>query len=259
MIENSKIKPYLLSDTNWKNVLNTEYQLAVLPWRATEAHNYHLPYSTDNVQCVFIAEKAAEKAWLEVCKVIVLPCIPFGVQSAQLDVKFNINMKPSTQFLVLKDIVESLESQGIKKLAIMNGHGGNNFTQMIRELYPSTKVSIFTFDWYNCIDKKKYFEEAGDHAGELETSIMMHITPNLVLPLSEAGSGKYKKIKIDSLKEGWVWTQRGWLNEVTSDTGVGSPQKASSEKGKQCLNEIIDKVAKLFREISELDLANKYE
>ncbi len=248
----------LLSNTNWKVVSKTDYKLAVLPWGATEAHNYHLPYSTDNIQCKYVAEKAARKLWDEGCKLIVLPCMPFGVQSAQLEVKFNINMKPSTQFLVLKDIVESLEEQGLKKLVIMNGHGANSFIHMIRELYPKTTMKIFTLNWYDCVDKKQFFEESGDHADELETSTMMYISPQLVLPLSEAGSGKAKKIKVNSLSEGWVWTQRGWLNEVTNDTGVGDPSKASSKKGELYINAVVEKVSKALKEIADVDLNSFY-
>lgn len=252
-------KHYLLSETNWKFVKGTDYQLAVLPWGATEAHNYHLPYSTDNLQCSFIAEKAANKIWKEGYRVMVLPCVPFGVQSAQLKVKFNINMRPSTQLQVLKDIVESLEKQDMNKLLIMNGHGGNNFVQMIRELYLDTKVRIFTLNWYDCVNKEMFFDEPGDHAGELETSTLMHIAPHLVSPLEKAGNGKAKKIKINSLHEGLVWTQRGWLNEVTVDTGVGDPRKATAQKGKLYLDAVIEKVSKVLKEIADVNLKDFYE
>ena len=41
-------RPYILAETHWKTVKNTPYEVVVLPWGATEAHNYHLPYATDN-------------------------------------------------------------------------------------------------------------------------------------------------------------------------------------------------------------------
>ena len=58
-----KPRPYILSEINWKFVRDTQYQIAILPWGATEAHNYHLPYATDNIQCDYIAAEAAAKAW----------------------------------------------------------------------------------------------------------------------------------------------------------------------------------------------------
>ena len=80
----SNPKPYLLAETNWKAVQATAYQVAILPWGATEAHNYHLPYATDNYQVEYIVEKAAEKAWANGSRVIVLPCIPFGIQCMKM-------------------------------------------------------------------------------------------------------------------------------------------------------------------------------
>ena len=131
---NKPPRPYIIAENNWKSVKVTDYSIAVLPWGATEAHNYHLPYGTDNIQCDFIAAQAAKKAWENGVKVAVLPTIPFGVNTQQLDIKLTINMNPSTQAFVLRDVVDSLYGQGIRKLIVLNGHGGNDFRQMIREI-----------------------------------------------------------------------------------------------------------------------------
>jgi len=128
------MRPYILSETNWKAVKETDYQVAVLPWGATEAHNYHLPYATDNILAYHIAEESARIAWECGTKVIVLPTIPYGVNTGQKDVKLDMNLNPSTQMMILKDLITVLDRQGIYKLVIMNGHGGNDFKQMIREL-----------------------------------------------------------------------------------------------------------------------------
>ena len=253
------MRPFILKETNWKTVENGHWEVAVLPWGATEAHNYHLPYSTDNLQCEYIAEKAAEIAWAKGAKVMVLPTIPFGVNKAQMDVKFNINMNPSTQFLVLKDIVESLKTQGCRKLLILNGHGGNHFSHMLRELYDKNKFFICAADWYKAADVKKHFVHSSDHAGEFETSVMLHIAPSWVLPLSKAGPGKAKKIKMKSFEEGWVWAQRAWLGEVTRDTGIGNPALSSAEKGKKFLEAVIHKISKLLIELDQAQLDDLYK
>jgi len=147
-----KPRPYLLKETNWKNVKTTEYNLAILPWGATEAHNYHLPYGTDIYETDVIAENAAKLAWGKGAQVIVLPTIPFGVNIQQLDIKLTINMNPSTQMNVLRDIIKSIENHGIEKLVILNGHGGNNFRQIIRELQQDTKLFLSTINWYEIVD-----------------------------------------------------------------------------------------------------------
>ena len=252
-------RPFVLSETNWKTVKNTNYELAVLPWGATEAHNYHLPYGTDNIQNEYIAIESAKLAWEHGAKVSVLPNIPFGVNCQQLDIKLTININPSTQFQILKDIASALNVKGIKKLVILNGHGGNDFKQMIRELsaeFPG--MFIGQINWY-LVDPhwEKYFEDSGDHAGEMETSIMMNIAPDWVSPLSEVGDGKAKKLKFKGRREGWFWAPREWT-KVTKDTGIGNPEKATTEKGAAYLNQVIPKIADFLVELAGTDLQNKY-
>src|SRR3954465_352714 len=129
-------RPFVLAETNWKSVKDISFEVAILPWGATEPHNYHLPYATDNYESVALAEGAAEIAWNKGAKVVVLPTVPFGVNTGQLNLKLALNMNPSTQFTLLTDIASAIAGQGLKKLVILNSHGGNDFKQMIRELQP---------------------------------------------------------------------------------------------------------------------------
>src|SRR6476469_214843 len=116
-------RPYVLAETTWKTVDPTPYEVAILPWGATEAHNYHLPYGTDNIQAEQVAIRAAELAWSRGARVVVLPVVPFGVNTTQLDIKLTLNINPSTQARLLEDLVLALDGQGIHKLLIVNGHG----------------------------------------------------------------------------------------------------------------------------------------
>jgi creatinine amidohydrolase len=251
-------EPYLLSEVTWKTVRATEYEVAVLPWGATEAHNFHLPYGTDNPECAYLAREAARRAWDAGARVIALPEIPFGVNTGQLDIRLCINMNPSTQAAVLSDVARSLEGQGITKLVVLNGHGGNDFKQMIRELQPTAGIFICTINWWSCVDPKSYFDEPGDHGGELETSAMLHIRPDLVLPLSEAGDGAARAFKVTGLREGWAWAPREW-SRVTEDTGVGNPHAASVEKGARFLEAVAEKIAGFLLELAAADPGEMYE
>jgi len=197
-------RPYVLAESTWKTVDATPYDVAILPWGATEAHNYHLPYATDNVQAEQVAIRAAERAWNRGSRVVVLPAVPFGVNTTQLDIKLCLNMNPSTQAAVLRDLVSALDGQGVHKLLIVNGHGGNDFRQLIRELQPSTRVFLATINWWSCVDVTQFVEEVGDHAGEAETSAMLHLAPELVQPLSEAGPGRARPSKLRGVREGWA-------------------------------------------------------
>lgn len=251
-------RPYILDELTWKTVRDTRYEVALLPWGATEAHNYHLPYSTDNVETEKIAALAAGKAWERGAKVVVLPVVPFGVNTGQIDIPLCINMMPSTQALVLRDVAAALAGQGIPKLVILNGHGGNDFRQMIRELQPQVPIFVCTANWYQAVDQKQFFTDLGDHAGELETSVMLHVAPELVRPLDEAGPGRARTFKIPALREGWAWAPRSW-RQVTDDTGVGNPAAATAEKGKKYVEVVSEKIATFLVDLAKADTGAMYE
>lgn len=254
-------RPYVLAETTWQAVRDTEFEVAVLPWGATEAHNYHLPYATDNYQCDYIAAESARRAWDEGARVVVLPTVPFGVNTTQLDIKLDINMNPSTQAAVLRDVAESLVRQGIPRLLVLNGHGGNDFRQMIREVQVEVEeLFLCAIDWYTdaVVDKSQYFDEPGDHAGEMETSVMMHARPEFVRPLEEAGEGRERQFKLEGLRDGLAWAPREWT-EVTSDTGVGDPAQATPEKGADYLEAVTSRIGDFLAELAASDPADLYE
>jgi creatinine amidohydrolase len=253
------MKPYLLSENNWKNIKDENFDLAILPWGATEAHNYHLPYGTDNYEADYIAAESAKIAWEKGAKIIVLPTIPFGVNTGQFDILLDINLNPSTQFAIINDIVEVLNRQGIKKLLILNSHGGNDFKMILRELglkFPDMFLS--TSNWFRALNKSKYFENDGDHADEMETSLMLHFRPDLIRPLVEAGDGMDKKPKIKAFSEGWLWAERKW-SQISEDTGVGNPKLATAEKGTIYFKDITEKMAQAMVDIAEADVHDLYE
>ncbi len=252
------MRHYVLSETNWKTVKDRQYDLAILPWGATEAHNYHLPFGTDNFETELIAIESARLAWEQKARVIVLPTIPFGVNTGQKDIKLTINMNPSTQTIILKDVIESLIHHKIYKLLIMNGHGGNDFSQMIRELgYQYPQMFISTCNWYMTVEKMKIFENDGDHADEMETSLMLFLVPELVLPLEEAGDGNFKSFRIKAFNEDWAWAERQW-SRVTADTGIGNPKKASKDKGERYFTEVTEKISRLMIELAKANPDDLY-
>ena len=252
-------RPYILAESNWKSIKETKFDVAILPWGATEAHNYHLPYATDNVLSENIAAEAARIAWEKGTKVIVLPNIPFGVNTGQLDIRLDMNIYPSTQLIILNDIVENLERHDIKKLVILNSHGGNDFKIMARELgakHPEMFITVC--NWFQWKGRDDFFEHKGDHADETETSLLLYLRPDLVLPLEEAGEGKEKRHQIEALRQGWFWAERRW-SQVTEDTGIGNPKASTAEKGKQFFETITGKIAAVLLELPHIDINDMYE
>lgn len=253
------MRPYILAETNWKEIKDRSVEVAVLPWGATEAHNYHLPYGTDNYQIEAIAAEAGKIAWEKGARIMILPNVPFGVNTGQADIVLDMNIYPSTQLAILSNLIEVLNRQGIYKLVVLNGHGGNNFKTALRELglkYP--KMLLVSTDFFKVVNKSDFFEEPGDHADEMETSLMMHLHADLVLPLEEAGEGKEKKSKIRGIREGWAWSERAW-SKVTRDTGIGNPKKATKEKGEEFFNAVSEKIAELFLDVAKVEINDRYE
>ena len=253
------MRPYILAESNWETIKDADFELAVLPWGATEAHNYHLPYATDIIESDFIAAESAKIAWEKGAKVIVLPTIPFGVNTGQSDILLDMNLNPSTQFAILNDVLEVLNRQGIYKLLLFNSHGGNDFKPIVRELglkFP--KMFICISNWFQSIDKNLYFENSGDHADEMETSLLLYLKPSLVLSRDKWGDGRENKHKIKAFSEGWVWAERKW-SEITEDTGVGDPRLASKEKGEKYFKAVTQKMSELIYEVSKADIQNLYE
>ena len=183
-------------------VKDVKYDVVILPWGATEPHNLHLPYLTD---CILPHDIAVDAATLALersgVRCMVMPPVPFGAHNpGQRELPFCIHTRYTTQQAILEDIVASLYVQGIRKLVILGGHGGNNFKGMIRDLavtYPD--FLIMATDWFSIIPTKGYFEaDIDDHAGESETSAMMYYHPELV-NLAEAGDGASRPFAIASL------------------------------------------------------------
>ena len=131
-----KDREFDLSVSAYGVVRQYRYDVAILPWGATEPHNLHLPYLTDCILSHDIAVDAARKVYeLYDKRCMVLPPIPMGAQNpGQRDLSFCIHSRLETQYAILRDIVSSLYHQGYRRCLIVNGHGGNSFKNMIRDL-----------------------------------------------------------------------------------------------------------------------------
>lgn len=241
-----------LAVTCYGRVKPLQYDLVLLPWGATEPHNLHLPYLTDCILSHNIAVDAARLAKDQYgVRCMVLPYVTAGAQNpGQRELSFCIHYRHATQAAILSDIVASLHTQGYRKLVIINGHGGNTFKGMIRDLsldYPDFLIA--SSEWFAIVPAKDYFDQPGDHADELETSVMMHYHPELV-NLDEAGDGASKPFASQMLREKVAWIPRNW-QKVSTDTGIGCPRLATAEKGKRYAEAVTRKYAQLFFELAK--------
>src|SRR3954462_12381388 len=144
------MRSYVLAEQNHAFLREQQWEVAVLPFGATEPHNLHMPYGTDTYQVEAMGQRACEKAYQAGAKVLLLPAIPFGVNTNHLKVPGGLacSVTPTTQLRLLSDLVESMERQGVRKMVLLNGHGGNELKPLTRELHHRTSVFLCVCDWY---------------------------------------------------------------------------------------------------------------
>ena len=236
-------RAYILHEANYRQLREHRPQVAVLPWGATEAHNLHLPHGTDVIEATSIAERAAERADEGGAKVIVLPTIPFGNNEQQLDQIATISIRTSTAAAILNDVARSLKAQGIDRLMILNAHGGNEFKPLVRDLQREHGVLVVVVNFFAMKPAAlgEIFNEPGDHAGEMETSLILHLRPQWVA-MEQAGQGTRVPFVIEGLTQSGVWTPRPW-SASHPDTGSGDPAKATADKGRRYFEVITESIA----------------
>jgi creatinine amidohydrolase len=229
-------RPFILHEANYQQLQKYRPTAAILPWGATEAHNYHLPHGTDVIEAATLAERAAQLAVDAGAKPIVLPAIPFGNNAQQQDQIATIHLSTTTALAILTDVVESLKRQGIDRLILINSHGGNDFKPLIRDVQVKTGLLIVLVNFFQmCPDaEKRIFNNPGDHAGQLETAFLLHVCPDLV-QLDQAGEGKKIPFAVKGLNQSGVWTPRPW-SASHPDTGSGNPAGATAEKGREYID-----------------------
>jgi creatinine amidohydrolase len=235
------------------------FEVAVLPWGACEPHNMHLPYGCDALAVKKIAEISGKKAKEKGAKVIILPTMPIGINTNTMEFPMTLNFSPTTQLKMLSDIIEALEIHKVYKLIILNGHGGNEFKFMARELHRKTGVYIFILDWWSVrqdIVDEVSDDKSGEHAHEAETSWFIYLYPELV-HLEWADEGRVNEPKLKGLRDGTLKITRPW-HLLTTNAGYGNPKKATAEKGKKIVESATDKIAEVIKELSDVKIDDKF-
>ena len=142
----------------------------------------HLPYGTDLFEGTIVGEKICEEAHRRGGKVVLLPTIPFGTETNMASLPLAINVDPTTLFRFVTDVVQSCIRSGVRKIVLLNSHGGNEMKPLLRELCDQIDGHLFLCNWYNALggEYASIFEHPEDHAGEMETSFGLAYFPHLV-------------------------------------------------------------------------------
>ena len=250
----NSIHDWQLSSTNLHRIAKQNYEVAVLPIGAVEAHNRHLPEGQDLLHTTAIAQKACQTAWDKSPNIILLPAIPYGVDCNLMAFPLTISVSQTTLDAMVTDIIASLRAHGIRKIVICNGHGGNEFAPLIRQLQSEMDVFVFVCDWWK-VGKDRYeeiFENPDDHAGELETSVAMALYPELVEP-DVAGSGRAKNSRFEAVRRGWVRTSRNFA-KLNDHCAVGDPSKASADKGRRYIELVVQRLSAFLIDLAQTSI-----
>jgi len=222
------------------------FEKVILPLGSLESHGGHLPFGTDALTAYLIALDIAAR----LPKTAVLPPLNYGVSEHYRDFAFTVTVQFETQTAFLRDILESVHREGIRKVFIMNGHDGN--IAPIEVASRSAKVAhpdfkIVSLDaWWMTIGEllpKDFFAvwNGLGHGGEGETSICLELFPELCDVSKAAGVVPHLPRYLDVK----------WLFKELTNTGTsGDPTKGTREKGRKMREVLVEAMVKV---LSELD------
>ena len=239
-----------LTATNMHRISQRNYEVAVLPIGAIEQHNRHLPEGQDFLHTTHVARESCRMAWDQCESVICLPTLPYGVDCNLMAFPMAIHVSQATLDAMVREIIESLLAHGIRKIVLLNGHGGNSFTPLIRQIQCDLDVHVFICDWWT-VGRDKYdeiFDRPDDHAGQLETSVAMSIFPELVEP-DVAGDGQTREFAFEALRQGWVKTSRRF-DRINDHCAAGDPTGATPQRGNAYLELVCGRIAEFLAELA---------
>ncbi len=257
------MRPWILAETNYAYTKAHAYEVAVLPLGATEPHNLHLPYSMDTIEGTLIGERICQAAHERGAKVVLLPTIPYGTETNLRELPLAINVNPSTMNQLVTDIVESLVTSGIRKIVLLNSHGGNEFKPLLRELMGRTPAHLFLCNWYSMVrdEYHRIFTHPDDHAGEMETSFALAYVPQLVARNDDgslaADAGQAAPMRFEALNKGWVSITRPW-HLLTTNAGAGNPHAATADKGRRLMDLLVARLSAFLVELSGATIDERF-
>lgn len=252
-----------LAHQTWSEVaaLDKTNGVVILPIGAVEQHGHHLPLLTDTLivnrmlDAALSALPADIAAW-------VLPTLPYGKSNEHTGFPGTVSLSAQTLMAVLHDIARSLAAAGFRRLAFLNGHGGNAalLEVMAREIRVATGLLCF------CLQPALFVEppfpilaeerRLGFHGGELETSLLLTIAPELVqMERAVRHYADYPETGTPLFLFGAAAS--AWLSRDWSESGIfGDATLGTAEKGGALIAAGGQRLADLIRAISTFEVAH---
>ena len=225
----------------------TPFEKVILPLGSLESHGSHLPFGTDALTAYLIALEIAQR----VPKTAVLPPVNYGVSEHYKEFPFTVSLQFETQIAVIRDILESVYREGIRKVFIMNGHDGNIApievaARSAKVAHPDFKIASLDA-WWMVVGKllpPDFFEvwNGLGHGGEGETSICLALFPDLCDVSKAAGVVPSLPPHIDI-----KWR----FSELTNTGATGDPTKGTRAKGLKMREVLVDTVVGLLTDLDQ--------
>lgn len=254
---------YLWGELTWPEVEERlkEVDVALLPVGSIEQHGPHLPVDTDSFDAEYLAHKVAEACSRP--KPLVLPLVSYGVSYHHEDFKGTISVGNSTLARMVYEIGVGAARNGIKKLLIINGHGGNSpaLNDAAQRINQDTRifVAVDTGETSD-VDIETLVDTPNDvHAGEIETSTTLAVRPHLVrMDRARRDVPKFSSRYLDfSSKRGVSW--HAFTSRISSEGVMGDPTKATAEKGEKIWQVQIAHLVALVEDLKSLTLEEIFQ
>ncbi len=242
----------LLHELTWckADKLLKKIEIALLPVGSIEQHGPHNPLGTDYLIAYALAREASKRT-----NVLCLPCVPFGISSHHRHFPGTISVSPKALRAYVKDILYSLYRNGIRKVIIINGHGGNlnALLEIAREVRERKKLFAIIFQWWDALKGEYPSEECG-HAAALETSLNLYLHENLVDTSSivdERTAPIFGNVRGIYLP----WETR----DLTKSGVMGVATTSNKEKGKEVFEKALQQLCLLIDLLKSKDISELLE
>jgi creatinine amidohydrolase len=240
-----------INSLSWQDIeeMNLSDACYVLPIASLEQHGRHLPAGTDDFILRFLLDRLKEDKRITAA-MLLLPAIHYGSSREHLAFPGTVSLSSATIVSIIDDVLFSLKAGNVKKLIILNSHGGNTalLNACIKEWKQKFGLSVFALNLWDSpfFDGVQPLIETPTsldiHAGEIETSILLEAMPAAVHRDRIPGADCLVKLK--PYGDGW------FSADLSPGNGVlGAPGKASPEKGKKLLQYCVDRIVEYFLEI----------
>jgi creatinine amidohydrolase len=249
--------PGLLEEMTIDEVRELDPRVVVLPLGSTEPHGPHLVYGSDMFQVTHLARLSVERANAMGARALLYPTLPITNNVNFRSFPFALRIGVRTLMTVIIDIVKQCREDGIMKVVLVNGHGGNSNTisATLREIAGMDDMPFVCNVIYPMPDDfVSPIEHPSDHGGESETSRNLAARPGLAR-LDKLDNFPFGKLKVPSLaKAEFV---RPWHGYVPVSAG-GETRSSSREKGEAIYDASSKQIAQMLLDLAEAELDDKF-